>query len=402
MAATGMPMANTDSQRYTAVAIVLHWAIAAAILLNLAAGWWMADAIDDPATKAQAIAAFQVHKSLGLTILLLSVLRLLWRLTHRPPALPDGMAAWERLAANGMHWALYALMVALPFTGWVMVSTQWGDNGPLQVPTVWFGLFKVPHLFGLPNAAESLRADLHEQMEEVHEALAYGIGLLFAGHVAAALRHHFVKRDHLIARLQPGWIAALVLALLAAGFVSGVRHVNAGAGVSAPAAGAPESAAGGWVLEPSSKIEFSGSNSGSEFRGAWTKWSADIRYDAAHPEASTISATVDTSSGKTGVAMQDEALPQKEWFDVANFPVAKFVSTKVGADGAIEGTLTIKDRTLPITGLKASVENGVLTISGHAEVDRKAANLGLESDANGEYVSLKVGVDVSVTAKAPK
>jgi len=81
---------NPNEQRYTAVAIVLHWAIAAAILSNLFVGWWMKDAIDEAATRARAIAAFQLHESIGLTVLLLTALRLLWRLTHKPPPLPAG------------------------------------------------------------------------------------------------------------------------------------------------------------------------------------------------------------------------------------------------------------------------------------------------------------------------
>ena len=81
---------NPNEQRCTAVAIVLHWAIAAAILSNLIVGWWMKDAIDQAATQARAIAAFQLHKSIGLTVLLLTVLRLLWRFTHKPPPLPEG------------------------------------------------------------------------------------------------------------------------------------------------------------------------------------------------------------------------------------------------------------------------------------------------------------------------
>lgn len=396
----------STSERYTAVAIVLHWAIAIAILLNLAAGWWMTDAIHDPATKAQAIAAFQVHKSLGLAILALSLMRLAWRLMHRPPALPEGMASWERLAASATHWALYAFMIGVPLTGWILVSTQWSDNGPRSVPTYFFGLVQVPHVFGLPEASPELRKQLFEQMEELHEVLAFGIAALFAGHVAAALRHQFVKRDHLMARLKPGLASVAALLVLATGFVLGVRHVNASVGIGAPAAaaeaGSLQSAAGSWIVDSSSRIEFVGTNSGAEFRGYWAKWSADIRYDAANPANSTISATIDTSSAKTGVSMQEEALPQEEWFNVAKFPTATFKSTKVGPDGAIEGTLTIKGHELPVSGLVATVEDGVLKITGRTEVDRKAADLGLSSDPTGDYVGLKVGVEVNVTAKEPK
>src|SRR5689334_6801255 len=96
--------------RYTAVAVVLHWAIAAAIVANLALGWWMHHAIDDAGTVARAIAAYQLHKSLGLAVLALTLLRVGWRLAHRPPPLPEAMPAWERIGARSLHWAFYALL----------------------------------------------------------------------------------------------------------------------------------------------------------------------------------------------------------------------------------------------------------------------------------------------------
>jgi cytochrome b561 len=113
---------NSNEQRYTAVAIVLHWAIAAAILANLLIGWWMKSAIGETPTQARAIAAFQLHKSIGLTVLLLTALRLVWRFTHKPPPLPAGMARWERFATRGTHWAFYILMVLVPLSGWTYAS----------------------------------------------------------------------------------------------------------------------------------------------------------------------------------------------------------------------------------------------------------------------------------------
>ena len=144
---------NPNEQRYTSVAIVLHWAIAAPILSNLMVGWWMKNAIDENATQARAIAAFQLHKSIGLTVLLLTALRLLWRFTHKPPPLPAGMASWERFSAKAAHWAFYILMVVVPLSGWTYVSSQWADGKPLNVPTLWFGLFHVPHLRTHPDVA---------------------------------------------------------------------------------------------------------------------------------------------------------------------------------------------------------------------------------------------------------
>lgn len=413
--------AGVTTERYTAVAIVLHWAIAAAILSNLFIGWWMAGAIDEQETRARAIAAFQLHKSIGLTVLVLSLLRLLWRLAHKPPPLPAGMPGWERFAAKATHWAFYILMVLVPLSGWSYVSAQWADDKPLNVPTLWFGLFHVPHLFDAHAMTDAARADVAERNLAAHYYLAWSMGGLFVLHVAAALKHHYFNRDRVLTQMlpamppadgsapmpaEPGYRAtlrigaALVFAALAAlGYVLWRGPVSSGA--LAVAAGAPTSVTGSWIVDPASTIGFSGSNSGEAFHGTFTRWSADIRYNPAAPDSSTISASIETASAADGVTLHEETLPQAEWFNAVKFPKAEFKATKVGADGAIEGTLTIKDHPLPVTGLKATVDNGVLKIAGHFEIERKAADLGQESDSSGDYVSLKIGVDVNVTAKAP-
>ena len=135
----------------------------------------MHDALKVDETKALAITGFQLHKSLGLTILALSLLRLVWRLTHRPPPMPATMPAWEQLAARGVHAAFYGLMIGLPLSGWLMVSAQWDGGKPLNVPTLWFGIFEVPHLFGLNAMADEFRSTFAHNAEETHEWLAKGI-----------------------------------------------------------------------------------------------------------------------------------------------------------------------------------------------------------------------------------
>ena len=136
--------------------------------------------------------AFQLHKSVGLTVLALSLARLGWRLGHPPPPLPPHMPAWERRIAKATHWAFYALMIGLPLSGWVFVSAGWSlhDNASLAVPTHFFGLFQVPALFGLPQASPELRAGV---AAVAMNACADGVGrgVLAALHVGAALKHPF-------------------------------------------------------------------------------------------------------------------------------------------------------------------------------------------------------------------
>lgn len=185
--------------RYSTVAVILHWLIALSVIALLIAGFWMGDAIRNPETQALAFEVFQLHKALGLTVLVLTVARLGWRLGHKPPALPDAMPGWQKAAAHATAWAFYALLLALPLSGWVIVSTS-----PFGLPTMWFGLFEWPHITPLAEAANALQ--INSAAENVHGLLAWGTVGLLALHVGGALKHHFIDRDDVLARMIP-WLA---------------------------------------------------------------------------------------------------------------------------------------------------------------------------------------------------
>jgi len=180
--------------RYDRVAMALHWLMAFMILGLLAAGFWMHGAIKDPARRALAFEVYQLHKSLGLTVLVLSAVRIAWRLLHKPPPLPP-MPPWQRLAAQAGHAGLYLLMFGLPLTGWLMVSAS-----PLGFPTFWFGLVEVPHW---PFAAE-VKATFEGRFQKLHGLMGWGMVALLLAHVGAALFHQFIQRDGLLARMWPG------------------------------------------------------------------------------------------------------------------------------------------------------------------------------------------------------
>lgn len=182
------------ADRYGLVAILLHWAIAFAIIALLAMGAVMVRLT--PGSSLQ-LEVYQFHKSLGIAVLALTSVRLAWRLFDPPPPLPANLKPWEMALARITHLGFYVLMIALPFSGWMMVSASvW------NIPTVIFGAFTLPHLpvlSGLEN-----KKPVEEALKEVHEALAIGMLILLVLHVAGALKHHFLLRDDTLARMLPG------------------------------------------------------------------------------------------------------------------------------------------------------------------------------------------------------
>jgi cytochrome b561 len=181
---------NAQRTTYTKVAIALHWVIAAAILLQILGGWQMEDM-----KGAEKFAAFQTHKSLGLTILMLSVARLLWRIANPPPALPVGMKTWEIAAAKFTHVAFYFLMIGIPIGGWVIISTS-----PYNIATHWWGLFEWPRL---PLGDLPFRKALNGLAKSGHSAAAWGVVALLVLHVGAVLKHMFVNNDDVASRMIP-------------------------------------------------------------------------------------------------------------------------------------------------------------------------------------------------------
>lgn len=179
----------SDQTRYGTVAMALHWLIAFAIITLLAVGKYMHGLPDSDPNK---FTLYQTHKSVGLTVLALTLARIGWRLINAVPPLPASMPAWERWAAHVSHFLFYVLMLAIPLSGWAMASAS-----PLGIPTIWFGLFEVPAL------PVGVGEDPHEQFEDLHELLGNLMILLVLVHVGAALKHHFWDRDGVLKRMLP-------------------------------------------------------------------------------------------------------------------------------------------------------------------------------------------------------
>lgn len=195
-----MNTAQTDAQRYSAVAIALHWAIAALIIFNIAFGFFMEGF--KPPLKGIVI---PLHISSGMTVLALTVVRIIWRLTHKPPAFTAGMKSWERTAAHLAHGLLYFIMVAMPLTGWAIISAH--PPRPGAGPVIW-GLFRMPPISAIANIDPATQPAAHDRFVEIHSIGGWlTLGLLVL-HVAAALKHQFYDRHAEFARMGIGSVSA--------------------------------------------------------------------------------------------------------------------------------------------------------------------------------------------------
>lgn len=175
------------SNRYTRTALSLHWLIALLIFAAFPLGIYMHDLPLSPFK----LKLYSYHKWIGVSIFLLMAFRLYWRMTHRPPALPGSMPRWERIAAESVHHLLYALLFLIPLSGWLMSSAK-------GFQTVWFGVLPLPDLVGKDKA-------LGDLLQQVHELLNFTLFGVLGGHIGAALKHHFIERDDILARMIP-WL----------------------------------------------------------------------------------------------------------------------------------------------------------------------------------------------------
>ena len=172
-------------QRYTPVAIALHWLMAGLIVAGFGLGLSMVDLPLSP-TKLQ---WYSWHKWIGVTVFGLAVLRLCWRLRKAPPPLPASVPPWQHTVSKATHFVLYALMLATPVLGWLFSSAK-------GVATVYLGLWRLPDVVAKDEALATI-------LKNAHMALAFLLATLIVLHVAAALKHHFIDRDTVLSRMFP-------------------------------------------------------------------------------------------------------------------------------------------------------------------------------------------------------
>lgn len=183
-------------RRYTGTAIALHWVIAALMVVNVVLVLAVESLPEDWVRPA-----IDTHKSIGITVLGLALLRVLWRWSHPAPPLPAAFTQRERLASHAVHILLYGAMLLLPLTGW-MHDSAWKDAAthPMQL----FGLFEWPRIAWIMHVDPALKEQLHDWFGNWHTWLGYGLYALFAGHLLGALKHQWLDQDKVLPRMGVG------------------------------------------------------------------------------------------------------------------------------------------------------------------------------------------------------
>jgi cytochrome b561/polyisoprenoid-binding protein YceI len=418
--------AAAGSARYSTVAIVLHWLIAAAIVLQVV----LAERMEGPHTP-ESFAVTQLHKSVGITILLLSLVRLAWRLAHPPAPLPSTMASWEVLLARLTHVGFYVIMLGMPLTGWIMVSAS-----RIELPTLLYGQVPWPNL-PLAHLAPEAKKAWHSFGLTSHHLLAKGIWVLLALHVAGALKHQLFSRDEpVLGRMAPGAVAGrwleprlAIIALAFAGVIAfGALVTPPAPGMAPPPAAAPTPSpieaqplaapaapvaeapapapATGpvkWAVEPGSTLGFATAWSGAPIEGRFDRWTADIVFSPDALERSRIVVTIDVGSVNTGDKQRDATLPSGDWFDAAAHPKAVFTATRFERKGAdrylAHGTLELKGIKQPQDlAFQLRIAGDKAQASGTASLDRTAFSIGEGEFAATDQIPGKVTIKVAVRA----
>ncbi len=186
-------------QRYSGVAVALHWLIAFLIIFAVGLNWaWDGGVIPDEKVRY----AINWHKSIGILVLGLAIMRLLWRLTHRPPALPTGFQRWEVRLSGVTHVLLYLVMFAMPLSGWIMDSA-WKDAATNPMPLFGSGLIW-PRIGFVMDLDPATKESIHSASGAMHGLVAKLLYALFVLHVGGALKHQFLDKEKELQRMWPG------------------------------------------------------------------------------------------------------------------------------------------------------------------------------------------------------
>jgi len=434
---------------YNLYSRILHWLIAGLILFMIFLGWRL-DAHD-----SLRLSRVNLHKSVGILILALSFLRLGLRFIYAAPPAVEG-PKWEMFAAKSLHILFYVVMIGMPLSGWLMVSTS-----AREIP--FFGLFAVPHL-PVPQTHS-----VHDLFETAHGLMAkLIIYAMFPLHLAAALKHHVINKDRVMEHMVPGltprpllnwrWIVPLGVILAAIGFGYGVYQgvpekggadhdtatSKAPAAAESPGSASPGSASPGsaspvsqptqpnkvsasastsplatmahetsedetkvptWVVDTSAtKIGFTTTFSGEAVAGSFSSYSSIIAFDPQQLEKSHVKVTIDLASVSSGDGDRDSTLKSDSFFNTSVTPKAVYEAnsfTRTDATHYVaKGRLTLHGTTRPLTmPFSLIIAKGAdAKMSGHVDIDRTDFGVGSGDYASTSDIPAKVAVSITLSA----
>lgn len=342
----------------------------------------------------------QWHKSLGITVMFLILLRVIWRLMHKPPALPPGTASFERLASKLTHGFMYLLMVLIPVSGWAMVSAS-----PLNIETLLYGVIHWPHLSFLSSAAD--KELLADRSLLLHVWFANTLLVLVILHVAAALFHQFYHRDELISRmviaevhreardLNHGVIVGALLAGACALFLANAVTVDNGVATAAKTDASRQATN---QTEVAATAGFTAMQLGTPVNGQFGNVQIDLTINEDQPELSSLSASVFTGDVSTGDSQMDATIVTADWFAADEYPQATFKSDTFihlsPGNYQVTGDLTIKDNTRSVD-FELSVEEGI----GRGAFEINRSEFGVGDAGQDEFVDQQVVVRFEVPVK---
>ena len=414
--------------RYSYTAITLHWLIALLLAFQIALGWAL-----EGNNSPELFARYQLHKSIGITILLLSLARLAIRFIFPRPPASDG-PAWTRTLASIVHGLFYLVMILGPLTGWLLVSTA-----RVQVPTLLYGIVPWPHL----NVGRSW----HEPAESIHGAMAWIAIGLFLLHIAGALRHQWLLGKPELQRMIPfargKAVGAAIgaLALVGGAFAVGQTiypersrtvaekevPVPTAAPVAPPAALATSATEdtkvpvedvakaatedtreplADWTVAPGGRLGFTARWNGEAVNGRFSSWRAAIRFSRDELARSNIRVTVDLASADTGDGQRDDSLKGSDFFNTAAQPNAVFTARDVrhinGDRYEARGTLDLRGASKPATlRFTLRIEGDKARVAGTARIDRTAFGVGQGEWAATDAIAAHVDIDFSFSATRP-
>lgn len=369
---------------YSGFAKLLHWLIAALIAGMVGLGVYMTDVEGDFQYK---LWLYQLHKSFGVTLFALVLIRLAWRQISPPPVMPADMSVWERRAAKSAHSALYVLMLALPLSGWARVSAS-----PLSIPTEVFGLFTLPHIPWLASLPSETKQAWEPVFQTVHWAIAWVLVAVVAVHALAALRHALILKDDVMQRMLPGRARKAVTSALLAGLL-------------VPLASGEARAAEWKILPDQSEIGFSGSAAGQTIEGVFEEFSGDVKFDPAAPEQTEATIIIQIGSVSTGNSDVDGTLPGSDWFNTSEYPQATFTAdSAVKAEGEnaylLNGTLELKGNSgevaVPFT---IDISGDTASATGELTINRLEYGVGPDGPISGITVTEEVTVSFDLQAE---